>query len=443
MLEAMGLSAGSRPVSPGIRGRVAAALGRGLPRVREIEAAVSFEPWRPRFYPLVLSAALVFGLLGGMVISALPRGGIVRSNEWHLWTGWEKETLPSVLFRMLGIGPDPNEREGTDAIRTYFRLTSQIAAVEPSDSAEAEALTKQRDVYENTVERYVAGLIDEAVVAAGLQRRLPLFSDLPITWPPVNFELTAPPQLLIRSPRNAILRAGDTLMRNDLTAEQAEAVEKATDDAETVSIVEPIGGLAAYPAVVTAGRSFDGWMNTTAHEWVHHYLAFFPLGATWGSGGDSITLNETTANIAGQALANIIRAKHPLQLAANEDGRAPAITCNAPPIDFFAEMRGLRLQVDGLLAAGQVTEAERAMEAKRVFLGEHCIAIRKLNQAYFAFHGSYADTAAASDPIGPKIERVRKLTGDVGTFLRVMRDVTNVRDLDSALAILERTAAPP
>ena len=143
-----------------------------------------------------------------------------------------------------------------------------------------------------------------------------------------------------------------------------------------------------------------------------------------------------------EVLFRPIRAKHPLQLPANEDGRAPAFHCEAQPVDFFAEMRALRLQVDGLLAAGQVSEAEQAMEAKRVYLGEHCIYIRKLNQAYFAFHGSYADSAAASDPIGPKIQQLFKLTGDVGSFLRIMRDVTSVKDLDAALSALGGARTP-
>ena len=45
------------------------------------------------------------------------------------------------------------------------------------------------------------------------------------------------------------------------------------------------------------------------------------------------------------------------------------------------------------------------MEEKRQFLAANGYYIRKLNQAYFAFHGSYADTAGSIDPIGPKLDR--------------------------------------
>ncbi|MFN0146858.1 MAG: hypothetical protein ACKVT1_10120 [Dehalococcoidia bacterium] len=414
---------------------------------------VPLAPWRPRVFVMFLMTAATLGLLtGAVVVSAdirvgvgLPTGITVErsrlaADRWHLWTGWERETLPTTLLGVAGFGPNPDRAEGEDAIRNYFRLTSQIRALDSGSPAAAQ-LTQERAQYENTAERYVAGLVDDAVGAAGLRRSLPLFGGASITWPPVSFELTTPPRILIRSPRDRIARAGDTLLKNDLTAAEMTRIERETDTPGLVSIVEPIGGLAAYPAVISGDRSFDGWLETTAHEWVHHYLAFFPLGARWGRGGDGVTLNETTANIAGRELANLMRALHPLKLPAGEDGAAPPRTCEAEPIDFAKEMRALRLEVDALLAAGKVPEAEALMEQRRLYFADHCVTIRKLNQAYFAFHGSYADTPASSDPIGPKVERVWTLTKAVGPFLAVMRGVESVDGLDAAIAALERAPA--
>jgi hypothetical protein len=240
------------------------------------------------------------------------------------------------------------------------------------------------------------------------------------------------------SPRDAIRRDSDTLLKNDLSLGQIEAIERRADSDRQVSIVVAVGGIAAYPAIVRDDRAYDSILETSAHEWVHHYLAFYPLGLQWSKGGAGHTLNETTANIAGREIANLVHRAHPVDLPAGADGRSPAGP--APTVNFSEELRKLRLEVDALLAEGKVDEAERTMEERRLFLAENGINIRKINQAYFAFYGTYADSPASSDPIGPKIERVWELTGDVGQFLRMMREVTSEADLDRLLDVLESAA---
>ncbi len=416
-----------------------------IPRPIPPAPDVLSEPWQPNLWAIVLMCAAMAGLLGGLLVALFFDRGPLDRYEYHLWR-WEADTLASNMFARLGIGPDPDAASGDEAIRNYFRLTSQVRAAQdadPIDLAAVDALNNERSIYESDVERYVEGLISDAVAAAGLERSLPLFGAVKIVWPPVDFKLTTPPRLLIRSPRDHIQRAGDTLLTPGLTLREIENIERKTDTAKTVSIVVPIGGLAAYPAIVSADRSFDGWLDTTAHEWVHHYLAFYPLGEQWGNGGDAETLNETTANIAGRAIADLIRERHPIDLRPGEDGGGPPQSCaEERRIDFGKEMRGLRLDVDRLFAEGKVAEAEKTMEEKRLFFEQHCIFIRKLNQAYFAFYGTYADGPASSNPIGPKIERVWELTGDVGAFLRVMREIRNPADLDRSLAALEGTRRP-
>ena len=70
-------------------------------------------------------------------------------------------------------------------------------------------------------------------------------------------------------------------------------------------------------------------------------------------------------------------------------------------------MRTTRLKVDTLLAQGKIAEAEAYMEAQRQVIVNHGYALRKLNQAYFAFHGSYAEGPSATDPIGPKLRALQ------------------------------------
>ena len=401
------------------------------------EPSVERRPWAPSIWVLMGIAAVVLGIAIGAGISVGFQRGPLAKYEYHLWR-WEADTLPGNAFARLGIGPNPGQADSTVALNSYFALTSQLRAAQDAEQPDLvliEALLNERTTYENDVERIVERYIDGAVARAGLQERLPLFSGVRVTWPPVDFELTSPPRLLVRSPRSRIERAGDTLLKNDLTLRDIEAIEKDSDSANVVSLVVAVGGIAAYPAIVRDDRSYDSLLDTASHEWVHHYLAFYALGKQWGKGGDAETLNETTANIAGRELASLIRAAHPLKLPEGSDGRGPA--GQAPSVDFNMEMRKLRLEVDALLKDGKVDEAERAMEERRKFLNEHGIAIRKLNQAYFAFFGTYGDSAASSNPVGPKVERVWQLTKDVGAFLVVMRDVKNVGDLDRAIGRLE------
>ncbi|MFN0093409.1 MAG: hypothetical protein ACKVVT_01350 [Dehalococcoidia bacterium] len=408
-----------------------------FPRPVPPSETVTLTKWRPILGLQILTGAALLGLSLGVGVSAFWDRGDIGGNEYHLWR-WQTDTLLDNVFSRIGIGPDPEGEAAERAVRNYFRLTTQIRNESDKEAADLrllETLAAERALYENDVERYVEGLIHEAVAGAGLDRGLPLFSDARIVWPPVDFELTTPPRLLVRSPRDTIKRAGDTLLRPGIGLATIERIEEATDDEDTVSLVVSIGGLAAYPAMVTADRSYASLLDTAAHEWVHHYLAFYPLGEQWGKGGDAETLNETTANIAGREIAAVIQKSHPLPLEEGGDGRRSNV--RPVTVDFSKEMRALRLEVDKLLVDGKVAEAEALMEEKRRFLEENGVFIRKLNQAYFAFYGTYADGPASSNPVGPKIERVWELTKDVGQFLAVMRDVTNVRDLDERLAVLE------
>ncbi len=408
--------------------------------LRAVKAAteVEYRPWRPPWWGVVVVGAGVAGVVLGLLVSAFAPRGPLSGYEYHLWK-WQADTLLGTVFSVAGIGPDPDETAGDEALVAYFRLTSQIRAAtdtEEPDLALVETLENERATYENDVERVIEQRIDEAIRSVGLQRRLPLFNGVSLTWPPVNFELTSPPRLLVRSPRDRIERAGDTLLKNDLSLRDIQRIEERTDNEKTVSLVISIGGLAAYPAIVRDDRAYGSVLETAAHEWVHHYLAFYPLGEQWGKGGDAETLNETTADLAGREIAKLVNDRYPVEFADGEDGRAPSRPGNG--IDFNKEMRELRLQVDALLAEGKVAEAEAAMEAKRAYLNENGITIRKINQAYFAFYGTYADSPQSSSPIGPKVNRVWELTGNVGTFLRAMRDVTSVADLDRVIAVLER-----
>ena len=103
--------------------------------------------------------------------------------------------------------------------------------------------------------------------------------------------------------------------------------------------------------------------------------------------------------------------------------------------DFRAFMRDTRQQVEQMLAAGQVDEAEAYMRVQRDELERHGYAIRKLNQAYFAMYGSYGNGYAASpaNPIPGLLRQLREQSASLGDFLTRVRTVTTVEELRKAV----------
>jgi hypothetical protein len=92
--------------------------------------------------------------------------------------------------------------------------------------------------------------------------------------------------------------------------------------------------------------------------------------------------------------------------------------------------------VDELLAAGKITEAEQYMEERRIVFVDHGYEIRKLNQAYFAFYGAYADTpggAAGEDPVGPAVRKLREQSASLADFLRTIGKMNSFEDLQKAI----------
>jgi hypothetical protein len=93
-------------------------------------------------------------------------------------------------------------------------------------------------------------------------------------------------------------------------------------------------------------------------------------------------------------------------------------------------MRQIRQNVDADLAAGRIDQAEQYMDEQRDYLQTQGYYIRKLNQAYFAFYGTYADTPAYTDPIGKAIQDIRNQRISLKDFLNKMDHITSVSQLN-------------
>jgi hypothetical protein len=97
-------------------------------------------------------------------------------------------------------------------------------------------------------------------------------------------------------------------------------------------------------------------------------------------------------------------------------------------------MHETRVTVDELLADGEIDEAESYMERRRSFFWEHGYQIRKLNQAYFAFYGAYADepggaAGAAEDPVGEAVRALRNQSPSLAVFLKRISWITSFDQL--------------
>jgi hypothetical protein len=193
--------------------------------------------------------------------------------------------------------------------------------------------------------------------------------------------------------------------------------------------------------MVMETTDINGLAEVVAHEWVHNYLTLRPLGISYMNSPDLRTMNETVASIAGKELGRaVIEQYYPEYLppetpmeVANEESNQPA----PPPVfDFRAEMHKTRLEADRLLAEGKIDEAESYMELRRRFLWDNGYHIRKLNQAYFAFYGAYADQpggAAGEDPVGAAVRLLRDQSTSLADFLNRMSWMWNYKQLQKAV----------
>jgi len=146
-------------------------------------------------------------------------------------------------------------------------------------------------------------------------------------------------------------------------------------------------------------------------------------------------MNETTASIAGKEIGRkVLEMFYPELVPQPEPGTEPLEPTEPPAFDFRAEMHETRVTVDELLADGEIDEAESYMERRRSFFWEHGYQIRKLNQAYFAFYGAYADepggaAGAAEDPVGEAVRALRAQSPSLAAFLKRISWVTSFEQL--------------
>jgi hypothetical protein len=445
--------------APHLRAGHHMAFRQGLIRLQDALA------WAGRRWGLILLLVVfLLGLAGegpspGALDAQVSRSLAGRQFDF---VGWEVEALLGKLLHGL-IAPQRamDEEARHDFFLDYLELVAEIEwtdreiekiyvdpAVEDPDAASAELRARMAELRAEQRSRQplAEAILQEQVAAILVDEG---FGVLRQEFPPVSAHFTPLPTLIVISPRDRIENILSLPLEHGLNTADKEAIEERIDaDFDVSSLVTDIGGLAAYPSMLLESSWIVWVAEVTSHEWTHHYLTLRPLGWNYLAAPETRTINETVASIVGKEVGRrvIIRyypefikylppepAPEPELPEEMEEAGPPP---EPPAFDFGLEMRKTRIHADELLAAGKIEEAEAYMEAQRRVFVAQGINIRKLNQAYFAFYGSYADTAGAAgkDPIGPAVLRLWARSPDLYTFVSRVAKITTLDELEGLLA---------
>jgi hypothetical protein len=360
---------------------------------------------------------------------------------------WESRAIPGEAIQWISSSHKKIDDE-VHVVAEYFStieriktLESEIKAInagnKPGDLALLEAelnmLLEQKMALRNTVEKIIENQIKETLAQQGIFNPVDRYTRLRINFPPLNFTLEKPPHLLVVSPRDRIESVRRITLQQNLSLEEIEDIEAEVDKLGVSSLVVELGGLGAtYPSFVTDDASPRFIIDTATEEWLHHYLVFRPLGFLYllDSIGVSmdyeiIIMNETLTSMVSKEIGTLVIENYYPQYERGDNQAQIA----GSEFDFNREMRDIRRIVDNYLVHGEIEQAEEFMEQKRQYLASEGYYIRKLNQAYFAFYGTYADSPTSISPIGVELKKLRNQSASLKEFLDRVAAMTSRQDL--------------
>jgi hypothetical protein len=418
---------------------------------------MSWRTWPKRIIQIIFFGLIFLFALGPATVplndSEERIRAYTRAVEFDYVT-WTIDALKIKLGRAtLQTGDYLPLKEQQQVVRDYLDLIQAIKIAEAElslvyadpeirDTEAAAAPVRERlaPLYE---QREKQGPLAESILQDMLSTTV---SELGFTTggqpiPPAMYHSTPLPWALIVSPRDEIRQEANISLETRLTVEDHIRIEdQISEDLGYSTLVVPIGGVGTYPTMVAESTNLNWLAEVISHEWAHNYLTLRPLGVRYESNPEMRTINETTASIFGNEIgAIIIQAYFPefaprTPAPAKENDAQPAPEPEPPTFDFRAEMHETRIRVDELLAAGHVEQAEEYMEQRREFLWQHGYRIRKLNQAYFAFYGAYADTpvgSAGEDPVGAAVRQLRAQSNSLLAFIQAVSQVKSYAELQA------------
>lgn len=411
-----------------------------------------------RYLRIAVLVILLALLMGG---AAVPPAGFtsqVRAFTRHYHFDFGTWTVEAIGVKIAGWGlslqrfltPEAQSQlvlDYLDQVQRVNSLNAEILAIYTNPSIASPDLYSQplREVLEEELD-LLASLapLAEAVLQNQLMDILHHggLSFLGQVIPPSLYQVSEIPQNLVISPRAKIRREMDISLSPAISIDSKTQLEETIfSELDHAALVVPIGGIGTYPTMVMQSSNLIRLTEVIAHEWAHNFLTLRPLGMLYLTSEDVRTINETTATIAGLELGWLIMEKYypdqipPGTLPPKFDVSPPAAEIELDPdiFDFHTEMRLTRIETDRLLAEGDIEGAEAYMEYRRQVFWENGFAIRRLNQAYFAFHGAYGGSpgggAAGEDPVGPAVITLRAQYNELADFINAISWVSSYEAL--------------
>jgi len=340
------------------------------------------------------------------------------------------------------------DRESRNALaQEFFTLGQRAAELErrlgvPSTGSgsllsEDEARSARSEVARVSQRRsQILPLVEEAIEAeiSAVLAQEGFASRIGFIFPPVDTVFTSSPGVLVLSPRERIFRQKTVLLAPGIGDKERDRIEDRLFFEENLAaLVEDTGGVAAYPSVVSDAGSLHHAVVIAAHEWLHHWFFLHPLGQHFWDSSDMTTLNETAATIGGEEIGDRAFTAITGETVVRDSNQAEPQDPDA--FDYDKAMRQTRMRTEELLGQGKILEAEAYMEERRQIMAANGFLIRKINQAFFAFHGSYAANPASISPIDGQLKELRNRSASLEEFLNRVAGFGSYREL---LDYLER-----
>ena len=382
------------------------------------------------------------GVFSPIEVAAAPyKFGLIRwelanvpDKWWHKfadflpWNSNSEEERHSELMEFFRLGEEIRAVE-----REINRHVARVSDLNPDAGLSPllerlEELSRRQKSHNASAQATLESRISSALSQESLS------SAFGLILPPVDLVFSDTPLVLVISPRDRIERMEIVLLGPDMMVEEMGRLEqKLLEEQNLAALVEGTGGVATYPSIVPGKRGFLKAAEIGAHEWLHQFWFFRPLGFNYDSSSQMRTLNETAADLAGDEIGRAVyEAITGEKVEILEEPSDAAEEEKAPgDFSFGEEMQQTRFRVDELLAEGRIGDAELYMETRRQLFVDNGFFIRKLNQAYFAFHGTYASSPTSVSPIHGQLERLRASVDSVGEFVRTVARFGNYEEFQA------------